>query len=240
MSDPILVLQQVPHEGLGILHGAIRRAGAEVHPVATWQPDATVPASPDGFSGIIVLGGPMSVNQMDPFPALKAQLALLEQAVARDVPTLGICLGAQLLAATRNARIYAGDSPEIGWFSVNPSIESAADPLFADLPSPLPVFQWHGEGFDLPRGAVHLASSPQFPHQAFRLGRNVYGIQFHVEVEAPMIDLWQQANGAYLAQHAGQIDLDDLSKDAEARCRIINETGHTLAARWLALASANH
>jgi GMP synthase (glutamine-hydrolysing) len=237
MSNTILVLQQVPHEGLGTLEGAIRRAGADIRLVPTYQTDTPIPDTLDGCSGLIILGGPMSVNNMDDSPALTDQLKLVRQAVAGDLPTLGICLGAQLIAASLDARIFRGDSAEIGWFSVTPSIESAQDPLFAELPSPLPVFQWHSEGFDLPVGAVHLASSPAFPHQAFRLGRHVYGLQFHLEMEAPMIDLWMRENRADLDANAAHVDMADLTKDAEERCALIDPVGRTVAARWLTLAA---
>ncbi len=235
MSNRILVLQQVPHEGLGTLYGAIRRAGASEQVIPTYA-GAEIPADLSGYAGLIVMGGPMSVNDDD--PVLATQLRLIERAIADDFPVLGICLGGQLIARAAGARVYRGDTPEIGWFDVHPSMESETDPLFTGLPSPLPVFQWHGEGFDLPAGAVHLASSPAFPHQAFRLGDHVYGLQFHLEMEDHMIKEWMDANGADLAANRGKVDLDDLTRDSAARCAAIGETGATLAARWLALTAA--
>ena len=235
MSNRILVLQQVPHEGLGTLYGAIRRAGATEQVIPTYA-GAEIPTDLSGYAGLIIMGGPMSVNDVD--PVLATQLTLVERAIADDFPVLGICLGAQLIARAAGARIYRGQA-EIGWFSVHPSMESAEDPLFTGLPSPLPVFQWHGEGFDLPHGAVHLASSPAFPHQAFRLGNNVYGLQFHLEMEDHMIKEWMEANAADLRAAQGQVDLDDLTRDSATRCAAIGETGATLAARWLALAAAH-
>ncbi len=234
MSNRILVLQQVPHEGLGTLYGAIRQAGAREEVIPTYRDDATIPTDLAGYAGLIIMGGPMSVHDAESDPTLLAQMRLVEAAIAGDVPTLGICLGAQLIARVAGARVFRGDTSEIGWFQVHPSMESADDPLFVELPSPLPVFQWHGEGFDLPEGAVHLASSPAFPHQAFRLGQHVYALQFHLEMEDHMIKEWMEANAAELAS-ADSVDLDDLTRDSAARCAAIGETGHLLATRWLNL-----
>ncbi|MBI5137649.1 MAG: type 1 glutamine amidotransferase [Nitrospirae bacterium] len=236
MTKKILVLQQVPHEGPGTLFGAIRRAGANAEVVPAYLDGAAIPTGLAPYAGMVILGGPMSVNDIDSDPPRAAQLRLVEEALAQDFPTLGVCLGAQLIALAAGARVYRGDAPEIGWFTVNTSMESAADPLFSNLPSPLPVFQWHGEGFDLPEGAVHLASSPAFPHQAFRIGQNVYGLQFHVEMEAHMIKEWMAENADDLTHNAGKVDLADLARDSAARCGQVAEAGLPIVERWLALA----
>jgi GMP synthase (glutamine-hydrolysing) len=168
---------------------------------------------------------------------MSAQLALCTEAIERDFPTLGICLGSQLLARAAGARVFKGQTPEIGWSQVHLSLESQEDFLFADLPNPLPVFQWHGDGFDLPAGAVHLASSPQFPHQAFRIGGRVYGLQFHLEVETPMVKEWAAVNAQELERLKGVVEprLEDPGPEEVAA---LAETCDALVSRWLERAAA--
>ena len=134
------------------------------------------------------MGGPMSVN--DNLPFLEAELRLIERAVAAGKPVLGVCLGAQLIARALGARVYRNEAKEIGWFPVYWTGECAGDGLFGGLSEPETVFHWHGETFDLPEGARGLARSDVCRNQAFRFGRNVYGIQFHLEVTPEMIADW--------------------------------------------------
>ncbi|MDH5527618.1 MAG: type 1 glutamine amidotransferase [Nitrospirota bacterium] len=235
MSDTILVLQQVPHEGLGSIYPLLRRHGVSEQVIPCYREDARIPDSLEGFSGLIIMGGPMSANDSD--PVLAAQLRLAESAVRSDFPTLGICLGSQLIARAAGARISRGATPEIGWDQVHLSLESADDPLFTGLPNPLPVFQWHFDGFDLPRGAVHLASSPRFPHQAFRLGQRVYGLQFHVETDAPMIKEWVAVNRHELEAHP-EIDRTPMETDSDARCHELSLVAEKIIARWLGTLAA--
>lgn len=234
----ILVLQQVAHEGLGRLYALFRRAGATEEVIPCYLDGDAVPASLDGYGALVILGGPMSAEDADQDPILSRELALVHEAVAKDFPTLGICLGAQLIAAAAGARIYQGERPEIGWYDVYMSLESSTDPLFAGLPNPLSVFQWHGDGFDLPVGAVHLASSPRFPHQAFRLRDHIYGLQFHLETEEPMVKEWVAANRKELAALGDKVDLDALGNDVTARCEALGQVADTVVNRWLSLVAA--
>jgi GMP synthase (glutamine-hydrolysing) len=239
MTKPILVVQQVAHEGLGRLYPILRRAGATEELIPCYREGTRVPESLSGYGGLILMGGPMSAIDAEDDPPRAAQLALCRQAIARDFPTLGICLGSQLVARAAGARVFQGTTPEIGWYDVHLSLEAAEDPLFADLPNPLPVFQWHGDGFDLPAGALHLASSPLFPHQAFRLGTNVYGIQFHLEVEEPMVKEWVAVNAAELKRLNGTVEVPAVTADASARCAALASACDTVVTRWLERAAAH-
>jgi GMP synthase (glutamine-hydrolysing) len=238
MTKPILVVQQVPHEGLGRLYPLLRRAGAPEELIPCYREGTPIPGDLSAYSGLILMGGPMSAIDAEDDPVLSAQLALCRQAIERDFPTLGICLGAQLLARAAGARVFKGETPEIGWFDVHLSLESQDDPLFTGLANPLPVFQWHGDGFDLPAGAVHLASSPRFPHQAYRLGQNVYGVQFHLEVEEPMVKEWVAVNAAELEALSGVVEAPAVTADASARCAALAESCDVLVVRWLERAAA--
>ncbi len=132
----------------------------------------------------------MNVDQTDRYPGLLAEIDWIREAVAADLPVLGICLGSQLLAAALGANVSAGEKKEIGWYTVQLTDAALSDPVFSLCRHEEIVFQWHGCTFDLPAGAVRLASSRLFPNQAFRYGRAVYGLQFHLETTDQMIEAW--------------------------------------------------
>jgi GMP synthase (glutamine-hydrolysing) len=138
------------------------------------------------FQSAIILGGPMSAND----PEMAPELAFVERILRDGVPLLGICLGAQLIAKALGARVYRNAQLEIGWEPVYFTEAARADRVFSNIPSPATFFHWHGETFDLPRGAEWLAWSEKTRHQAYRFGQNVYGLQFHPEVDAEMIADW--------------------------------------------------
>jgi len=185
----ILVCQHVAHEILGTLNPLLKSAGFRIRYVNFGRhPDAE--PSLEGYNGLVVLGGPMSVHHVERHPHLAAEMRLIEQALQKDLPVLGICLGAQLIAKTLGARVYENDEKEIGWYDVSPTEMARSDPVAAHFREREKLFQWHGDTFDIPKGAVHLASSPLCASQAFRYGTNVYALQFHLEVDEPMIERW--------------------------------------------------
>lgn len=185
----LLVLQHVAHELLGTLNPLLKRSGFRIRYVNfARHPDAE--PSLDGYDGLIVLGGPMSVNDANRLSHLTAELKLIEEAMRRDIPVLGICLGAQLIANTLGAAVYRNPEKEIGWYDVSPTDHASSDPLLMELQKTEKIFQWHGETFDIPKSTNHLAFSPLCPNQAFRYGTKVYGFQFHMEVDEPMIHRW--------------------------------------------------
>jgi len=148
----------------------------------------------DALGGLVVMGGPMGVGEVSEHPWLAGELELLAAAVAAGLPVLGVCLGAQLLAAALGARVYRGERPEIGSGTVSLTADGRADPVLgaAGL-AELPVVHWHQDTFDLPPGAVLLAGSALYPHQAFRahVRARVYGLQFHVEVDRALAADWR-------------------------------------------------
>lgn len=185
----LLVCQHVPYEILGTLNPLLKSAGFRIRYVNFGRhPDAE--PSLDGYQGLVVLGGPMSVNDSDRHAHLTTEIKLIEQAMNRGLPVLGICLGAQLIAKTLGARVYENDEKEIGWYDVSPIEMARSDPVAAHFREREKLFQWHGDTFDIPHSAVHLASSPLCANQAFRFGPNVYALQFHLEVDKPMIERW--------------------------------------------------
>lgn len=143
-----------------------------------------VPTDASGSDGLVVMGGPASATSDDGFPTRRAEIALLADAVQRGIPTLGICLGAQLLAAAAGGRVVVGEAgPEIGWAPISLTPHGMADPLLTGAPPHVTVLHWHGDTYTLAPGAVLLASSERYENQAFRLGRCAWGLQFHLEVD---------------------------------------------------------
>jgi len=184
-AAPLLVIRHVPFEDLGLIAPALEAAGIRYQYLDLFQdPAAPVP----DFPALISMGGPMSAN--DDLPFIRRELDLIREAVALGKPVLGICLGAQMIAKALGARVYRNPVPEIGWFPVEWTEAAALDPLFQGLAGPETLFHWHGETFDLPPGAEWLARSAACRHQAFRAGRGVYGLQFHLEVTPAMIEDW--------------------------------------------------
>jgi GMP synthase-like glutamine amidotransferase len=183
-----LVLQHISCEPPGAFADVLRERGAQVVPVELDEGEAL----PDwrDFDHIIAMGGPMSVNDDDRLPWLAAEKRFIADAVRAGKPFWGTCLGSQLLAASLGARVCAGSRPEIGLLPVSLTSEAREDPLFRDMPAQLTTFQWHGDTFDLPAGAVLLASSPMYPNQAFRWGERAYAVQFHLEVSVGMAKEW--------------------------------------------------
>lgn len=213
----IMVFQHVAHEPLGTLNPMLKQAGFRIRYVNFGRDTEQVP-SLDGYNGLIVLGGPMGVYEADRYGHLLAEQRALESALQRGIPVLGICLGAQLLAATLGARVSKGPTPEFGWYDVHPTPAAAEDPLFAGWSAKERIFQLHQDTFELPAGAVHLATSDLYPGQAFRYGSNAYGLQFHLEVDEPMIRRWMTipTNRGFLREGGGAFDAHATLTDTQA------------------------
>jgi GMP synthase (glutamine-hydrolysing) len=245
-----LVLKHVPHEGPGRIAGALERAGF-VHEVRELSRGDAVPETLAGFDALIVMGGPMGVSDAggSRYPFLARELRLLERALAEDFPTLGVCLGAQLLAHAAGARVYPatiGDPPvglrEVGWGAVHFVADASSKALLAGLHPAETVFHWHGDTFDLPAGAHLLASTLPCKNQMFRAGRRLYGIQFHVEVEPSDIAAWLSLDADYVRGALGPEGRARVLDDTERYMPRYRESGDrlldNLLALWFAPASA--
>jgi GMP synthase (glutamine-hydrolysing) len=223
----VLVLQHIACEPPGEFEDVLFERGADIVRVELDEGDA-LPAR-DEFDAIVAMGGPMSVNDEDDHPWLVAEKQLIREAVADGVPYWGSCLGVQLLASSLGARVYAGPQPEVGVLPVTLTDEGAADPVLQGLPREFPTLQWHGDTFDLPEGAVLLASSPAYPNQAFRHG-NAYGVQFHLEVSRAMAREWATvpAYTEYLERTLGPGSADRLFADFDANEVRMRATGRRI------------
>jgi GMP synthase-like glutamine amidotransferase len=170
------VLQHLPFEDLGNILPLLQKREAQISYTHFFE-NPQLP-SPEGFDLIIIMGGSMSVNDEKEYPWLKAEKQFIREAIHHNVSILGVCLGAQLIANALGARVYPNSNKEIGWFPIRRI--SAPQGCFA-LPEECLAFHWHGETFDLPEGAVHLAQSDACRNQAFQFKRNVIALQFHLE-----------------------------------------------------------
>lgn len=188
-----LVIEQVPHEGLGTISRVLGKKNISTEVIKVHAGDK-VPDTLSGTDLLIVLGGPMGVYDEDKYPFIASELRLIKEALTKGLPTLGICLGAQLMARAAGARVYKGSvegrTKEIGWYDIEFTEAAKEDKVFSGLGSVMRVFQWHGDTFDVPDGATLLAGSSEFPHQLLRLGESAYALQFHLEVDEEMIYEW--------------------------------------------------
>ncbi|MCI0658420.1 MAG: gamma-glutamyl-gamma-aminobutyrate hydrolase family protein, partial [Acidobacteria bacterium] len=149
---------------------------------------------------LVILGGPMGVYETGRYPFLQAEIDLASRRLRQDLPTLGICLGSQIMAAALGARVHRGPVKEIGWYPIEMECQAESDPAAARIASEdAMVLHWHGDTFDLPAGAIPLAHSRLYERQGFRMGRFGYALQFHLEVLPERIGEWTRAHAAQLA-----------------------------------------
>ena len=177
----VWVLQHTPCETLGSIEEVLHGNEIEIGYIET-HAGMKVPGEFANRAGLIVMGGPMGVYEHAKYPFLRDEMRLIESALKLGKPVLGICLGSQLLASVLGAEVKKGERKELGWHEVTLSEFAAEDPIFAGVKPEFTPFHWHGDIFALPKEAVGLASSRQTSHQAFRYGKNAYGILFHLEV----------------------------------------------------------
>ncbi|MCW3062711.1 MAG: synthase-Glutamine amidotransferase domain [Capsulimonas sp.] len=182
----LLVLQHEDCEPLGFIEDSLRELDLAFQYIRPYAGDV-VPAEMGEMRGLIVLGGPQGAYETEQYPYLADEIRLIQDAVRRDIPVLGACLGAQLLAAALGARVSPGAQKEIGWYPLTLTEAAGVDPIWRDVDSHFMALHWHGDVFDLPEGATGLASSEMTPNQAFRFGRSAYGIQWHMEMTEAII-----------------------------------------------------
>jgi GMP synthase-like glutamine amidotransferase len=188
-QDSWLAIQHVPFEGPGLIAAVAARRGVTLEVCHVYRGQSLPPA--DALGGLVVMGGPMGVCDRAEHPHLLAERELITAMVHAVRPVLGVCLGAQLLADALGARVFKGPQAEIGVGNVSLTPAGRRDPVLgaAGLER-LPVMHWHQDTFELPRTATWLAHSARYPHQGFRVGQRVYGLQFHVEVDRELASGW--------------------------------------------------
>jgi GMP synthase-like glutamine amidotransferase len=235
----VLVLQHISCEHPGVFSEVMSERGVEEvaveldegEPVPDWQE----------FDAVLAMGGPMGASDDAEHGWLTAEKELVLEAVEARRPFLGVCLGVQLLAAALDAPVYSLDRAEVGLLPVELTAEGRDHPLFAGLDEPLVSLQWHGDTFDLPEGAVRLASSPVAANQAFQVRhRPAFGVQFHLEVTPEMAREWAEvpAYRRSLAETLGAAEGAAFLAEVERRAEELHPNARRLFANWLELAAA--
>jgi GMP synthase (glutamine-hydrolysing) len=249
-ASTVLVIEPEGSDPVGPLGDWLTESGLRLQVVRPFAGDP-IPGDVAQFGGVIVLGGSMGANDDQSYPYLVAIRALLAEAVAREVPTLGICLGAQLLAVATGGRVAPSpDGPEYGAQLIAKRANTATDPLFAALPITPDVIQWHVDAIvELPPQAVHLASSPVCTNQAFRLGRLAWGVQFHIETTPALLRNWADDDPAMadydaeaILARAAAADADVVSvwrPFAESFAEVVKNPAAVPAARPLRISTAD-
>lgn len=195
----VLVVQNYDNTGLGQVGAALAEADAELDLRKPYLGEA-LPADASEHDAMVILGGGQNALADDECPYFPALLDLTRDFEAKDRAVLGICLGSQLLARAFGGDNKVGAHTEFGWHEVELTDVAKADAVLGALPARFPIFQWHDDSFTLPPGAAHLARNTAVEHQAFRVGRAVYGVQFHFEADRPMVTEWNQSFAPVIAE----------------------------------------
>jgi GMP synthase-like glutamine amidotransferase len=227
------VLQHIRCEPPGLFCDVLRQRGIAADVVELDEGGEL----PDwrGLDLVIAMGGPMGVNDEAEHPWLADEKRWIAAAVGAGTPYFGVCLGAQLLAASLGAPVCTGEVPEVGVLPVAVTHAGRSDPVFSGLDDEFPALQWHGDTFGIPAGAVHLARSAAYPNQAFRFGHKAYAVQFHVEVTGAMLAEWEHvpAYQKSAEQVLGPDGFDSLASGFAAAHAAMARTASAMFSRWL-------
>jgi len=225
----ILVLQHHPAENLGAIADALEEAALAWQYLRIFDGHA-IPDQIKGAGGLIVMGGPETVYQLDRYPYLREEMRLIESALKENKPIMGVCLGSQLLAATLGSTVRRGETREIGWYPVRLTAAATEDRLMRGLPQEFVAAHWHSDVFDLPAGAIGLASSEKTPIQAFRYGEKAYGMLFHAEMTqeilSSLIGEFREGLGRV------GIDSDSMLAAGPSHLPVLGEIAAKIFSRW--------
>jgi GMP synthase (glutamine-hydrolysing) len=224
-------IRHVAFEDLGTLAPVLAAKGYQATYVEAAVEDLTQidPLSPDL---LIVLGGPIGVYNVKDYPFLQDEITLVEKRLAADLPTLGICLGSQIIAHALGANVYFSGRKEIGWKPLILSQAGRQSCLAALAPELISVLHWHGDTFDLPQGATHLAATDEFQNQAFTWGRNCLALQFHIEVTQQQLQNWFVGHALEISTTSG-VSVAQLRSDTQRWGAALEQQGAIALTQWL-------
>jgi len=224
----VFILQHVRPEPPGTIADALDDRSVSHRTVKIFR-DEPVPDTLEA-DGLVVMGGPMGVNDIDDRPHLSREIDLIDQALREQVPVLGVCLGSQLLAHVLGADVRSASAKEIGWDDVTLTDAAVDDPLFRDVGDSFTAFHWHGDVFALPEGAVPLACTAQTEHQAFRYGDAAYGLLFHLEATPKTVAWMTKAFQDELAEEG--LGGGAMRRAARTHEQSLRSTAQTVFGRW--------
>ncbi|MBI1338782.1 glutamine amidotransferase [bacterium] len=224
-----IAIRHVGFEDLGAFAPALRAAGYQVHYWDTGEQELWT-LEPVKTDLLIVLGGPIGAYEDHAYPFLAEEIAILEQRLAANRPTLGICLGAQLIARAAGARVFPSGVKEIGFAPIRLTQAGQYSCLAPFAVEPM-TLHWHGDTFDLPAGAARLASTDLCENQAFAMGPNIIGLQFHPEASAKGFEKWLVGHAAELA--TAKIDVPRLRADAQRYGAELERKAQAVLSNWL-------
>jgi GMP synthase-like glutamine amidotransferase len=229
---PLYIFRHIDCEGPGYLAEVLEHKGIPWQLIAI-DADTAVPHSIDGCSGLVFMGGPMSVN--DDLPWIGQEMALIRAAQTAGLPVLGHCLGGQLISKALGGEITANPVREIGWHPVRRSDTATAEKWLAGLPREMILFHWHGETFSIPAGAEVLLENDTCAHQAFAIG-NTLALQCHVEMQAPMVSEWAALYQDEIRHPSATVQSAvEMTRGLDERVRQAQTVADAMYTRWLAL-----
>jgi GMP synthase (glutamine-hydrolysing) len=229
-NKTVNVIRHLAFEDLGSFSSVLQAHGYKINYVDAGYDDLSqIDAVSDGL--LVILGGPISVNDTAMFPFLGEEISLLKRRIAADRPTLGICLGAQIIARALGAKVYPGDEKEIGWYDLSLTAAGEQSALRYLDAKHCSMLHWHGETFDLPVGAALLASSEKFPHQAFSYGKNILALQFHPEVTQRSMEKWFIGHIGEIMQ-TDEVSVEKLREDTHRYANQLEMQGELFFNSW--------
>lgn len=210
MVKRVIFLEHVPKEHSGLVLDVLKNAGLKTERCFLFK-SHNLPGH-DELAGLVIMGGHMDVDEVEKYPWLLPEKKFIEEAIRKKVPTLGVCLGAQLLADVLGAPVYENAKKEIGFYELEVTRAGRSDPLLQSMKEKEYVFEWHRDTFEIPKGCVHLAKTSLCPAQAFRYEKDTWALQFHLEVTEKMIRDWlsEPKQEALWQQLTGEIDPDKI------------------------------
>ena len=227
----ILVIQNSIRDPIGILGEHLVNRGAEL---STWLPEQQLQRPQGEFSGLIILGGHMNAHEDDKYPHLKQVVDLIHQFHAANKPIMGVCLGAQLIARGFGSQVSPHSTPELGFSSLKVVESLATEPWLQNCAADLHIMQWHFDTFDLPGQATLLMTNDICKHQAYRIGNNIYGFQFHLEVTPDIIADWLAAKSDWINTHYPNLD-QEIQEQIKNHADGAATFAEHVAEDWLAL-----
>lgn len=228
-----VAIRHVAFEDAGSFAAVLAQQGYDLEYVEAGY-DNLAAIEPEACDLALILGGPIGAYEEDVYPFLRDELRFIGARLTARRPTLGICLGAQLMARALGARVVAGDKgKEIGWAPLQLTVAGQQSPLRHLAPGLTPVLHWHGDTFDLPPGADHLAGTARYPNQAFAVGRHALALQFHPEVTAAGMERWFIGHACEIAGTPG-IEVAELRQDTGRWAAQLQDQGEAMLADWLA------